>query len=362
MDNNYCIIMAGGIGSRFWPLSRKAQPKQFLDILGTGRTLIQQTFDRFSKLIPIENFLVVTSVNYNNLVLEQIPELNKRQVLLEPLRRNTAPCLAYAANKIKMQNPNANLIVAPADHLILKEEDFLQQIKNGLNFVKTNNALLTLGIQPSRPETGYGYIQVKNKVVFNNLDNLYKVKVFTEKPNLEMAKIFVESGEFFWNSGIFIWSLSSILEALDLHLKDVSSLFEKGAKLYNTVDEVHFINKIYSECKAISIDYGILEKAQNVFVLTADIGWSDLGTWGSLYENKRKDEEGNVISGDNILTYDTQNCIVNLTNEKLAVLHGLNGYIIAESNDTLMICRKEDEQQIKQFVTDVRIKKGDSLV
>lgn len=354
--------MAGGIGSRFWPLSRKERPKQFIDILGTGKTFIQQTFDRFSKLIPNENFLVVTSVNYKDMVLEQLPELNEKQVLLEPLRRNTAPCLAYAAYKIKTQNPNANLIVAPADHLILKEEEFIAQIKNGLEFVKSNNALLTLGIKPSRPETGYGYIQVKKKVDFNSLDNLYKVKIFTEKPDLEMAKVFIDSGEFFWNSGIFIWSLSSILEAMDLHLKDVSSLFERGAKLYNTEDEVHFINKTYSECKGISIDYGIMEKAQNVFVLTADIGWSDLGTWGSLYENKEKDEEGNVISGDNILTYDTQNCIVDISDQKVAVLQGLDGYIIAESNDTLMICKKEDEQQIKQFVTDVRIKKGDSLV
>jgi len=362
MDNNYCIIMAGGIGSRFWPLSRKERPKQFIDILGTGKTFIQQTFDRFSKLIPNENFLVVTSVNYKDMVLEQLPELNEKQVLLEPLGRNTAPCLAYAAYKIKTQNPNANLIVAPADHLILKEEEFIAQIKNGLEFVKSNNALLTLGIKPSRPETGYGYIQVKKKVDFNSLDNLYKVKIFTEKPDLEMAKVFIDSGEFFWNSGIFIWSLSSILEAMDLHLKDVSSLFERGAKLYNTEDEVHFINKTYSECKGISIDYGIMEKAQNVFVLTADIGWSDLGTWGSLYENKEKDEEGNVISGDNILTYDTQNCIVDISDQKVAVLQGLDGYIIAESNDTLMICKKEDEQQIKQFVTDVRIKKGDSLV
>lgn len=362
MDNNYCIIMAGGIGSRFWPLSRKAHPKQFIDILGTGRTFIQQTYDRFSKFIPIDNFLVVTSVNYKDMVLEQLPELNEKQVLLEPLRRNTAPCLAYAAYKIKTQNPNANLIVAPADHLILKEEEFIQQIKNGLEFVKNNNALLTLGIQPSRPETGYGYIQVKSKVDFNSLENLYKVKVFTEKPDLEMAKIFVDSGEFFWNSGIFIGSLSSVLEAFDLHLKDVSTLFAKGIKLYNTADEVHFINKTYSECKGISIDYGIMEKAKNVFVLTADIGWSDFGTWGSLYENKEKDEKGNVISGDNILTYDTRNCIVDISDQKVAVLQGLDGYIIAESNDTLMICKKEDEQQIKQFVTDVRIKKGDSLV
>jgi mannose-1-phosphate guanylyltransferase len=354
--------MAGGIGSRFWPLSRKAKPKQFLDILGTGATLIQQTFERFSKLIPVENFLVVTSIQYKDLVLEQLPVLKESQVLLEPLRRNTAPCLAYATYKIKTINPEANLIVAPSDHLILKEEEFIRQIKNGIEFIKTNNALLTLGIKPNRPETGYGYIQVKEKADFDALDNLYKVKTFTEKPDLEMAKIFVDSGEFFWNSGIFIWSLSSIIEALDTHLNEVSALFAKGTKWYNTDDEVHFISKTYSECKGISIDYGIMEKAQNVYVLTADFGWSDLGTWGSLYENKDKDEDGNVINGDNVLTYDTKNCIVNLSDEKVAVLHGLDGYIVAESNDTLMICKKEDEQQIKQFVTDVRIKKDESLV
>ena len=354
--------MAGGIGSRFWPLSRVVKPKQFLDILGVGRTFLQQTFDRFSTIIPKENFLIVTSVKYKDLVLEQLPELKEEQVLLEPLRRNTAPCLAYAAYKIKTKNPDANLIVAPSDHIILKEEEFVRQIKNGLQFVKENDALLTLGIKPNRPETGYGYIQVKKRAKFNEFANLYKVKTFTEKPDEQMANVFVESGEFFWNSGIFIWSLQSLLKAFDAHLKNVSSLFEKGMKLYNTSNEVHFIKKTYSECPAISIDYGIMEKAKNVYVLTADFGWSDLGTWGSLYENKEKDSNGNVINGDNILTYNTKNCIVNISNQKVAVLQGLDGYIVAESNETLMICRKEDEHQIKQFVTDVKIKKGDSLI
>jgi len=362
MDNNYCIIMAGGTGSRFWPLSRLAKPKQFLDILGTGRTFLQQTYDRFSKIIPDKNFVVVTNTKYKNLVLEQLPKLKEDQVLLEPLRRNTAPCIAYATYKIKSKNPNATLIVAPSDHVILKEEEFIHQIKNGLAYAKENDALLTLGIKPCRPETAYGYIQVKKKVDFKELDNLYKVKVFAEKPDSQMAKLFIESGEFFWNSGIFIWSLPVIIDAFNLHLPDVSMLFEKGLKLYNTANEVHFISKIYSELQSISVDYGIMEKAQNVYVLTADFGWSDLGNWGTLYENKEKDEDGNVISGDNILIYDTKNCIINISGEKVAVLQGLDGYIVAESNDTLMICRKEDEQQIKKFVTDVRIKKGDSLV
>lgn len=362
MSNNYCIIMAGGIGSRFWPLSRVAKPKQFLDILGTGRTFLQQTYDRFSKIIPTENFLVVTNFKYKDLVLNQLPMLKEEQVLLEPLRRNTAPCLAYAAYKIQTKNPDANLIVAPSDHLITKEEEFIRQITNGLDFTAQNNALLTLGIKPNRPETAYGYIQVKKQVVFKNLDNLHKVKTFTEKPNEEMAQVFIDSGEFFWNSGIFIWSLPAILEAMETHLPEITAFFEKGKKHFNTADEVSFISKTYSECQAISIDYGIMEKADNVFVLTAEFGWSDMGTWGTLYENRKKDEFGNVISGDNILTYETTNCIVNISDEKVAVLQGLDGYIIAESNDTLMICRKEDESQVKKFVTDVRISKGDSLV
>ena len=361
-SNNFCIIMAGGIGSRFWPLSRTVKPKQFLDILGIGRTLLQQAYDRFTRIIPKENFIVVTNVKYQKLVLEQLPDLEEDQILLEPLRRNTAPCIAYAIYKIKTKHPDANLVVAPSDHIILKEEEFITQINNGLAFAEENNALLTLGIKPNRAETGYGYIQVKKKVEFKNLDNLYKVKTFTEKPDEEMARIFVDSGEFFWNSGIFIWSLSSIAQAFDEHLSNVSSLFEKGIKLYNTRDEKHFIKKTYSECQGISVDYGILEKAKNVYVLTADFGWSDLGTWSSLYENKEKDTDGNVINGNNILIYDSNNCIIDISDEKVAVIHGLEGYIIAESNDTLMICKKEDEDQIKKFVTDVRINKGDSLV
>ncbi|MCW0483872.1 mannose-1-phosphate guanylyltransferase [Gaoshiqia sediminis] len=362
MQNNYCVIMAGGIGSRFWPLSKTSMPKQFLDILGTGRTFIQMTFDRLKKLCPAENFLVVTSVDYKDLVLAQLPELAESQVLLEPLRRNTAPCIAYACNKIKAENPDANVIVAPSDHLILKEEEFLSQVRMGLEFVTEKDALLTLGITPNRPETGYGYIQIDNKFDFKSLDNLYKVKTFTEKPNLEMAQIFLESGEFFWNSGIFIWSMKSIMSAFDLHLPDVAELFKKGEKLYGTADEVHFINKTYSECQNISIDYGVMEKADNVYVLCADFGWSDLGTWGSLYENKEKDSDANSVSGENVLLYNSKNCIVNMPNEKIAVLQGLDGYIVVESDGTLLVCRKEDEQQIRQFVNDVKLLKGNRFV
>ena len=354
--------MAGGIGSRFWPLSRKAMPKQFLDILGVGRTFIQQTYDRFSSIIPKENFFVVTSVDYKKLVKEQLPELNDNQILLEPIRRNTAPCIAYAISRIKLLDANANVVVAPSDHVILKEGQFIKQIKNGLEFVSQNNALLTLGIKASRPETGYGYIQIKNKEEFGDLENLYKVKTFTEKPDEKMAKIFMDSGEFFWNSGIFLWSVPAISAALQTYLADVYELFEKGKKRYNTENEKAFIKKIYSECQGISIDYGVMEKAGNVFVLTADFGWSDLGTWGALYESKEKDDAGNVVVGDNILKYDVKNCIVNLPNEKTAVLHGLDGYIVVESKEMLMVCKRSDEANIRQFVTDVRIKKGEGYV
>ncbi len=297
MDNNYCVIMAGGIGSRFWPLSRKSMPKQFLDILGTGRTLLQQTFDRFSKIIPLENFYVVTNADYLQLIREQLPGVPVRQILTEPLRRNTAPCIAYASHKIKTINPDANLIVAPSDHLILNETEFLRQISKGLEFVAAHPVLLTLGIHPDRPETGYGYIQIGEKMKYRGFENLHHVKTFTEKPDLEMARVFLESGEFFWNSGIFLWSLRSILDALKTHLPEMATLFAQGDHLYNTSDEKAFINKIYSECMGISIDYGIMEKSENVCVLTADFGWTDLGTWGSLYENREKDENGNVVNG-----------------------------------------------------------------
>jgi len=362
MNNTYCVIMAGGIGSRFWPLSKTSMPKQFLDIQGTGRTFIQQTYDRFKKLCPDENFYVVTSVDYKELVLTQLPELKETQVLLEPLRRNTAPCVAYASYKILAINPNANIIVAPSDHHIQEGKAFLEVIQTGLDFVSNNDALLTLGVTPSRPETGYGYIQIGNINPIAKYENLHKVKTFTEKPDIQLAKIFFESGEFFWNSGIFIWSLKAILKAFDSHLSSVSDLFKKGQKLYGTTDEVPFLNKTYPECQNISIDYGIMEKASNVYVLCSDFGWSDLGTWGSLYENSIKDNHGNVVSGKNVMLYETNNCIVNMPNEKLVVLQGLDGYIVVESESTLLVCRKEDEQQIRQFVNDVRMNKGDHLI
>ena len=362
MNKTYCVIMAGGVGSRFWPLSRTVKPKQFLDILGTGKTFLQQTYERFTKVVPKENFIVVTNVKYKELVMEQLPNLKEEQVLLEPLRRNTAPCLAYALQKIKLKTPDAKLIVTPSDHLILDQEEFITQLQNGLEFLDSNESLITLGIKPDRPETMYGYIQVQSKKEFHDLDNLYKAKTFTEKPDVEMAKIFIETGEFYWNSGIFISTLSCFMDAFEKYLPEMAQSFKNGERLLNTGDEVAFIKKTYSECQAISIDYGIMEKAKNVFVLTAEFGWADLGSWSSLYEKMEKDKHGNILSGDNALVYESNNCIVDISDGKVAVVQGLNGYIVAELDDVLMICRREDEDQIKKFVTDVRIKKGDSLI
>ena len=350
--------MAGGIGSRFWPLSTAEKPKQFLDILGVGRTLLQLTFDRFSRIVPPANFLVVTSENHKSLVLSQLPELKESQVLSEPLRRNTAPCVAYATYKIMSICPDANVIVAPSDHLILKEDYFLEEITNGLRYVSGTDILLTLGLQPNRPETGYGYIQVAEKVAFEQKDNLFRVKTFTEKPDRKMAEVFIETGEFYWNSGIFIWSAQAILNAFIKHLPEVNALFDYGKKHLNTTDEVQYINKVYSECPNISIDYGVMEKADNVFVLCADFGWSDLGTWGSLYENHKKDEYDNAVSGDKIFLYDTRECIVNMPDHKIAVIQGLRDYIVVESDKTLLICKKQDEQQTRQFVADVMLAEG----
>ena len=357
-SNNYCVIMAGGIGSRFWPLSTTEKPKQFLDFLGIGRTLLQLTYDRLSKIIPRANFLVVTSGSYKELVLQQLPELKGSQILSEPIRRNTAPCIAYATYKIMNFCPEANVIVAPSDHLILKEDFFLEEVKIGLRYVTGKDVLLTLGLKPNRPETGYGYMQVAEKSEFEQKENLFRVKTFTEKPSRKIAELFIETGEFYWNSGIFIVSAKAILSAFTKHLTDVSKMFDYGKKHINTPDEVQYINKVYSGCPNISIDYGVMEKAKNVFVLCADFGWSDLGTWGSLYENHKKDIMSNAVSGNKIFLYDTKNCIVNMPENKTAVIQGLNGYIIVESEKTLLICKKDDEQQIRQFVADVMLHDG----
>jgi len=343
--------MAGGVGSRFWPLSRKTYPKQFIDILGTGKTFLQHTFERFAKICEAENIFIVTNEIYKSKVLEQLPQIKANQVLGEPLMRNTAPCIAYANYKIQKLNPNANIIVAPSDHLILDENEFIDVINNGLEFTKNSDTLLTLGMKPSRPETGYGYIQINKEEKIGTSIN--KVKTFTEKPDIETAKMFQESGEFFWNSGIFIWSLKSIMKSFEINLNEVNSLFSEGIQNLNTEKEVEFINKIYPKCKNISIDYGIMEKAENVYVYLADFGWSDLGTWGSLYEHSRLDDNNNAVFGDNVFLYDSKNCIVNIPKNKLIVLQGLDDYIVVDSNDALLVCKKKDEQQIKKFVHDI---------
>jgi len=354
--------MAGGIGSRFWPMSRTSHPKQFIDILGTGETLIQQTFRRFEKIIPKENIYIVTNEKYAELVKEQIPSIDEKQIISEPSRRNTAPCIAYGCYKINEMDPAANIVVAPSDHIILNEDSFTDIITSALDAVSKNDWLLTLGITPSRPDTGYGYIQFKDSDVYPEDNRIKKVKTFTEKPLLEMARQFLESGDFLWNSGIFIWSVKSILNAIETHLPELKDSFDKGKGLYNTEQEAEFIQQAYTTCKSISIDFGVMEKAENVYVLCSDFGWSDLGTWGSLYENRQKNDSGNAIVGKDVIMYDSQNCIINMPENKLVVIQGLNDYIVVDSQDILLICRKDDEQQIRQFVNDVRIEKGEKYI
>lgn len=356
--NNYCVIMGGGIGSRFWPFSRESKPKQFLDFFGVGRSLLQMTFDRFKKILPVENIFIVTNENYKELVAKELPELNESQILLEPMRRNTAPCIAFATYHINAINPNANIVVAASDHLILKEDEFLKVIQNAYEFVCRNNVLLTLGIRPSRPETGYGYIQMSDE----KIEGVNKVKVFTEKPNLDLAKVFYESGEFLWNSGIFIWNINTILEAFHQYLPEITSRFDAGIDCFGTDKEKAFIDENFPFCPNISIDYGVMEKASNVYVQAADFGWSDLGTWGSLYDVSDKDDNANAVLTSRSLFFDSSENVVTLPKEKLVVIQGLEGYIVAESNNVLLICKKEEEQRIKQFVTDVKLKFGDEYV
>lgn len=341
-------------------MSKTSYPKQFIDVLGTGRTLLQQTFDRVLRICPSENIYVVTNSQYKELVEEQL-NISQYQILCEPSRRNTAPCIACANYVIAKRNPKANIIVAPADHLILKEDKFVEVINKALEFTASHDALVTLGIKPSRPDTGYGYIQFDA----NHHSAAYeikKVKTFTEKPNLELAKQFVESGEFSWNSGMFIWSLVSIQKSFEANLEEVDALFKEKAHFFGTVNEQKAIESIYSVCKSVSIDYGIMEKADNVYVISADIGWSDLGTWGSIYTHLKHDKEGNAVMGKNVMLYDSKDCIVNVPKDKLVVLQGLEGYIVVEANDCLLVCKKEDEQKIKEFVMDVKINKGEKFV
>jgi mannose-1-phosphate guanylyltransferase len=354
--------MAGGVGVRFWPISTTAKPKQFIDILGTGETLIQMTYNRFVKIIPAENIYVVTNLRYKELVREQLPQMAEDQILCEPARRNTAPCIAYASYKIWQKDKDANFVVAPSDHIIMHEENFLTVVSSALKASETNGYLLTLGIKPNRPDTGYGYIQFKEEIVFPENPRIKKVKTFTEKPALEMAKSFLQSGDFLWNSGIFIWKAKAIIEAFDAWLPDVSKIFLEGMDAYNTPAEQEFIQHAYAICTNISIDYGVMEKADNVLVFMADFGWSDLGTWGSLFELLPKSDDQNAVVRNNALLYDSKNCIVNIPKGKLAVIQKLDGYIVVEDQHMLLICKKEDEQQIRQFANDAKALNGESIV
>lgn len=342
--DNHLIIMAGGIGSRFWPMSTPQKPKQFLDILGVGRSLLQLTVDRFAENIPKQNIWVVTSQDYKNIVLEQLPFICEDNVLLEPCMRNTAPCIAYAVSKIKLKYPKANLVVSPADHIVLDNKEFNCIVADALSYVNDNKDILTLGMKPSRPETGYGYIHAQE----NNL-KIKKVLEFKEKPNVQIAKEYLKNENYLWNAGIFFWSLETIDEILNMHIPETMSIFKNIEKSFYTDEEQKNVNKFFPLCKSISIDYAVLENSDNIVVYPASFAWSDLGTWGSLYANLNKDENNNAIVGENVKMIDSNNCVVNIDNNKKYVIQGLQNYIIAEYNNTTLICKKEEEQRIKEF-------------
>ncbi|MCO5247866.1 MAG: sugar phosphate nucleotidyltransferase [Chitinophagales bacterium] len=359
MNNNYVAIMAGGIGSRFWPASRINLPKQFLDILGTGETLIQSTYNRFLKVCDEDKIFILTNEDYVGLVKEQLPDIKDSQILAEPMRKNTAPSIAYASYKIASIDSNANIIVAPSDHIILKEQAFINKVKQAFEFVSKNDALCTMGIRPSRPDTGYGYIQFIEE---HEGETIHKVKTFTEKPNLQTAKQFIDSGDFLWNAGIFIWNVKSIIKAFHENLQEIGEIFDEIKGQINTDKEVSFIERAFAECPNISIDFGVMEKAENVYVLPANFGWSDLGTWASLYEEKKKDYLNNAVSGKKVIIYDASNNIIDVPNNKLVVIEGLENYIVVDTKDVLLICNKNKEQKIKEFTQDIKNKDWDKFL
>ncbi len=351
----YCVAMAGGIGSRFWPMSRQSMPKQYLDILGTGSSLIQLTYERFNPICPPENFYVVTSKEYAEITKQHLPKLDNHQILLEPSRRNTAPCIAYAAYKLFKKDPESVMVITPADHIILKQKTFQTAIEAGIEHAINTGNLVTLGIEPTRPDSGYGYIQFHRDSSQSN-PMIRKVKTFTEKPSVDMALKFLQSGDFYWNSGMFIWKTSAIIQALEAHLPGIAEDFNSMNDAYWTDDESQTLEKVYAQCESISIDYGIMEKAENVdVVLGQDFGWSDLGTWGSLYDQIDKtDAHKNVALGDNVRVYDSKSSIMMIPKNKLAVIQGLDNYIVIDTKDALLICQKDEEQKIKQFVSDLK--------
>ncbi|MBL7765554.1 MAG: mannose-1-phosphate guanylyltransferase [Chitinophagaceae bacterium] len=358
LKNNYVAIMAGGIGSRFWPESRNAHPKQFLDILGTGKSLIQWTYDRFKNICPKENIFIITNEHYIPTLKNQLPDLDDNNILSEPSRKNTAPCAAYIAHKLKALNPDANIIMSPADHLIFDERKFERDIINSLDFVSKHDVLVTLGIKPTRPDTGYGYIQYDTT---KNIESFYQVKTFTEKPSHELAETFIRSGDFLWNAGIFVWNVDTVLSALEKFLPEMNDVFAQVTK-YNTPEEHSEIEQVYPQCTNISIDYGIMEKAKNVYVNPSYFGWCDLGTWNSAYDNSEKDYLGNAVYGKNVMIVDASQCMVKAPNDKLIVLQGLENFIIIDTDDVLLICERNREQQIKDYVAEVRRNKGDKFL
>ena len=347
--DNHLVIMAGGVGSRFWPMSTPECPKQFIDVFGTGRTFIQMTVDRFKGLVEPENIWVVTSVNYAEIVKEQLPEIPETNIMLEPCRRNTAPCIAYASWRIKAKNPKANIVVAPSDHLVTDVVEFQRVINSALQFVSETDSIVTLGMKPTRPETGYGYIQANHLEPSLRNKEIFRVEEFKEKPDADTAKRYIKQHDFFWNAGIFIWNVRTIINALRVYLPDVNDIFENLLPIYGTEKERETIDKEFPKCENISIDYAVLEKADEIFVFPASFGWSDVGTWGSLHTIASKDAKNNNTIGNNIRLYDTKNCVIHTTQERRVVVQGLDGYIVAEKDDTLLICKLNDEQRIKEF-------------
>lgn len=363
-NNTYVAIMAGGIGSRFWPSSRTARPKQFLDILGVGKSLIRSTFERFLAVCPAENIFIVTNGIYKDLVKEHLPEISDNQILCEPSRNNTGPCVAYTAFKLHQLDPEANFIIAPSDHIVLKESVFVEALQKALTFTATNDALLTLGIRPSRPDTGYGYINFNQETVEpaagnDNIGGVHKVIQFTEKPKLEKAKEFLASGDYLWNAGIFIWRTKSILAAFEKYANEIFTILEKGASAYNTAEEQTFINEHYPTTPSISVDYAIMEQADNIYTIPTDFGWSDLGTWASLHAEGDKDETGNVITGGKVMINDVTNTLVRAPHDKLIVLRDLDNFIIVDEGDVLMVYPKSKEQEIKALTAEIREKDGE---
>ena len=357
--HHYVAIMAGGIGSRFWPSSRVGFPKQFLDVLKMGQSLIQSTYDRYASFIPKNNIFVVTSEEYTDIVREQLPQLDFDNIISEPIRKNTAPCVAYISFKLLKMDPQALLIVAPSDHVILDNVEFRNVSLRALNFVNNIESLVTLGIQPSHPNTGYGYIQHQMLPV---AEGVYKAKTFTEKPDVDLARIFLKSGDFLWNGGIFVWPVKTVVRAFEIFQPEMFDLFDSEKLHFNTPNEKEAVERIYPLCANVSIDFAIMEKADNVYIIPCSFGWSDLGTWNSAYDNIQKDFLGNAISGENVLVIDATKCMVSANGDRLMVLQGLDDYIVVDTSDVLMICKKEKEQSIKQFVGAVKRHKGEKYL